>query len=241
MFIPIHSFQVKNWCDESLELLESQNFDFHSTSIDLIKKHAEQIRTIQYSAKEYKTNLDKSPNVSAYPELEATIHQVIQKGERIQVFINLSFFKVLEKIDEILVICNKKLNQLNKLAAKSKSPLQNISEQNVPKQPQIGAPVPAPNRSLLKKAYTIPKVSRFYFFILSIVHSPNGKSPDKHHDVKAALILMKKVHSFFLPISMGFSSPNLQNEDDLDINVFFCFLVLNFLLIFNSTCESGKI
>lgn len=86
LFISIHSFQVKKWCVESLEILESQNFDFHSTSIDLIKKHMEQIRTIQYSAKEYKSNFDKTPNVSAYPELEATIHQVIQKGERIQVF-----------------------------------------------------------------------------------------------------------------------------------------------------------
>lgn len=96
----------------------------------------------------------------------------------------------MEKIDEIFVICNKKMNQLNKLAAKSKSPLQNISEQNVPKQPQIGAPVPAPNRSLLKKAYTIPKVSRFYFFNLSIVRNPEGKSCDKYHEVKAALILL---------------------------------------------------
>lgn len=61
-----------------------------------------------------------------------------------------------------MVTSNKRMNQLTKLTIKTKSPLQNISDHNVPRQPQIGAPAPTPHRSLLKKAYTIPKVSKLF-------------------------------------------------------------------------------
>nr|CAI5863436.1 unnamed protein product [Callosobruchus analis] len=57
-------------------------------------------------------------------------------------------------------MCNKRISSLSKLAVKPKKPVQAvIPEPAVPRQPQIGAPVTISNRVILKKAYTIPKVS----------------------------------------------------------------------------------
>lgn len=129
----------------------------------------EEIKTIQCSIQEYNIYFEKSLQELVSSEQKAVIDQVCLWKIIIKINDIWISFKVMGKFDEILINCNKKINHLNKLASKYKSPLENISDQNVPKQPQIGAPVPVTHRSLLKKAYTIPKVSRFmyaFFYLL---------------------------------------------------------------------------
>lgn len=69
-------FQGKHCYDQSLGTLESQNFDSNQTSLDLIKKYMEEIKTIQCSIKEHKNNFDKSLDELVSSEQKAVIGQV---------------------------------------------------------------------------------------------------------------------------------------------------------------------
>lgn len=77
---------------------------------------------------------------------------------------------MLQRLEDVSLMCNKHITSLNKLASKPKRPVQSvIPEPAVPRQPQIGAP--QPSRAVLKKAFTIPKVSHIlyifkYIFII---------------------------------------------------------------------------
>lgn len=69
---------------------------------------------------------------------------------------------MLQRIEDVTLMCNKHITSLNKLATKPKRPVQTvIPEPAVPRQPQIGAP--QPSRAILKKASTIPKVSNILY------------------------------------------------------------------------------
>lgn len=58
-------------------------------------------------------------------------------------------------------MCNKRVATLNKLAVKPNRPVQTVTpEPVVPRQP--GAPAPQHNRAVLKKAFTMPKVSALH-------------------------------------------------------------------------------
>lgn len=65
---------------------------------------------------------------------------------------------MLQRTDDIKLMCDKRISSLNKIAVKNKRPVQTvIPEPAVPRQPLVGAP--QPTKTFLKKAYTIPKVS----------------------------------------------------------------------------------
>lgn len=75
---------------------------------------------------------------------------------------------MLQRIEDVSLMCDKRLTSLSKLAVKSKRPVQTvIPEPAVPRQPLVGAPQPA--KTFLKKAYTVPKVSKFFTKLTNLV------------------------------------------------------------------------
>lgn len=61
----------------------------------------------------------------------------------------------------MMLMCDKRVATLQKFAVKPQRPVQSVQpEPAVPRQPLGGAP--HPNRAVLKKAYTVPKVSSFF-------------------------------------------------------------------------------
>lgn len=66
--------------------------------------------------------------------------------------------QVLQRIDDVMLMCDKRIATLHQLTVKPQRPIQTVNpEPAVPRQPLGGAPYP--NRAVLKKAYTVPKVN----------------------------------------------------------------------------------
>lgn len=93
------------------------------------------------------------------------------------------FLQVIQRIDDVSLMCENRIACLNKILTKPLRPIHSVSsEPGVPRQPQGGAP--QPNRAELRRAYTIPKVRSvnvviqgrtiFVTLVLNLMQSPNG-------------------------------------------------------------------
>ncbi|KAJ8926822.1 hypothetical protein NQ314_020670 [Rhamnusium bicolor] len=136
--------KANKWCANGIDLLASQRIEQCSTSPELAEKYLKEIHEFIKSSKEFTLNgprdFKDSFQDTTTLETKALVSQVLQR------------------IEDVTLMCNKHITSLNKLAAKPKRPVQTVvPEPAVPRQPQIGAP--QPTRTVLKKANTIPKVS----------------------------------------------------------------------------------
>ncbi|XP_076261206.1 guanine nucleotide exchange factor DBS-like isoform X2 [Rhynchophorus ferrugineus] len=135
--------KANRWCAVGRDLLASQKIEQLSNSIELAERYISEIREFVSSAKEFSPNGQKGFKDifqdSTTPETKALVTQVLQR------------------IEDVCLMCDNRLTSLSKLAVKSKRPVQTvIPEPAVPRQPLVGAPQPA--KTNLKKAYTIPKM-----------------------------------------------------------------------------------
>ncbi|XP_023310608.1 guanine nucleotide exchange factor DBS isoform X2 [Anoplophora glabripennis] len=136
--------KANQWCASGIDLLASQRIEQCSASPELAEKYLKETQDFLASSKEFSLNGPKdfkdTFQCATTPETKALVSQVLQR------------------IEDVSLMCNKHITSLNKLASKPKRPVQTvIPEPAVPRQPQIGAP--QPSRAVLKKASTIPKMT----------------------------------------------------------------------------------
>ncbi|KAJ8942473.1 hypothetical protein NQ318_017766 [Aromia moschata] len=127
----VNGYMANKWCASGIDLLSSQRIEQCSTSPELAEKYLKEIQEFIRSSKEFSLN-GIAFRDSTTPETKALVSQVLQR------------------IEDVTLMCNKHVTSLNKLAVKPKRPVQTVvPEPAVPRQPQIGAPQPA--RAVLKK------------------------------------------------------------------------------------------
>ncbi|KAJ8986252.1 hypothetical protein NQ317_009960 [Molorchus minor] len=136
--------KANKWCANGIVLLSTQRIEQCSTSPELAERYLKEIQEFIKSSNEFTLNGPKDFREtfqdSTTPETKPLVSQVLQR------------------IEDVTLMCNKHITSLNKLAIKPKRPVQTVvPEPAVPRQPQIGAP--QPTRAALKKAYTIPKMT----------------------------------------------------------------------------------
>ncbi|CAG9816753.1 unnamed protein product [Phaedon cochleariae] len=135
---------ANKWCSNGVDLLASQRIEQCANSIELAEKYLKEIVEFSATSKEFTTkghqDFREFFDDSITHETKALISQVIKR------------------IEDVTLMCTKRVSTLNKLTVKPVRPVQTVPpEPVVPRQP--GAPAPNHNRAVLKKAYTIPKMS----------------------------------------------------------------------------------
>ncbi|XP_030557055.1 guanine nucleotide exchange factor DBS isoform X2 [Drosophila novamexicana] len=119
--------KANQWCANGVELLASQRIEQCSVSADLAEQSLHEIQAFIASASDFKLS---SPSEfkkifldSTTPETKALVSQVLQR------------------IDDVSLMCDKRIASLKKLALKPPRPVQQVTpEPAVPLQPPGGAP-----------------------------------------------------------------------------------------------------
>ncbi|XP_022218469.2 guanine nucleotide exchange factor DBS isoform X2 [Drosophila obscura] len=119
--------KANQWCANGVELLASQRIEKCSVSADLAEQSLHEIQAFIASASDFKLS---SPSEfkkifldSTTPETKALVSQVLQR------------------IDDVSLMCDKRIASLKKLALKPPRPVQQVTpEPAVPLQPPGGAP-----------------------------------------------------------------------------------------------------
>ncbi|XP_056645987.1 guanine nucleotide exchange factor DBS-like isoform X1 [Diorhabda sublineata] len=135
---------ANKWCANGVELLATQKIEQCASSVELAEKYLKEIKEFLASSKEFTSNSPKDFKdifqESTTSETRALISQIVQR------------------IEDVTMMCNKRVVTLNKLAVRPQRPVQTVNpEPMVPRQP--GAPAPHHYRAVLKKAFTMPKMS----------------------------------------------------------------------------------
>ncbi|XP_030748753.1 guanine nucleotide exchange factor DBS-like isoform X2 [Sitophilus oryzae] len=175
--------KANKWCAIGRDLLASQKIEQCSNSPDLAEKYVCEIRDFLNTAKDFSSNGQKDFKElfqeSITPETKALVSQVLQR------------------IEDVALMCDKRLNSLSKLAVRTKRPVQTVMpEPAVPRQPLVGAPHPK-NFSFLRKAYTIPKMDSTLDHEPDIVREEPHISPehDEVHRIKTGHVLSELVET----------------------------------------------
>ncbi|XP_073846702.1 guanine nucleotide exchange factor DBS isoform X9 [Musca autumnalis] len=119
--------KANEWCANGVELLTSQRIEKCSTSHELAEQSLHEIQAFIASASEFKlsspSEFKKIFLESTTPETKALVSQVLQR------------------IDDVSLMCDKRIASLKKLALKPPRPVQTVTpEPAVPLQPPGGAP-----------------------------------------------------------------------------------------------------
>ncbi|CAH1103228.1 unnamed protein product [Psylliodes chrysocephalus] len=135
---------ANKWCANGLELLATQKIEQCATSFELAEKYLKVIKEFIASSQEFTSNGPKD------------FRDIFQETNTLETKALIS--QVVQRIEDVTMMCNKRVATLNKLAVKPNRPVQTVTpEPVVPRQP--GAPAPQHNRAVLKKAFTMPKMS----------------------------------------------------------------------------------
>ncbi|XP_055702828.1 guanine nucleotide exchange factor DBS isoform X3 [Phlebotomus papatasi] len=121
--------KANKWCAKGVELLASQRIEKCSVSAEIAEQSLQEIVQFLASAAEFKLSSPREfKNVfqeSTTPETKALVTQVLQR------------------IDDVSLMCDKRVASLKKLALKPPRPVQTVTpEPAVPLQPPGGAPHP---------------------------------------------------------------------------------------------------
>ncbi|XP_075168526.1 guanine nucleotide exchange factor DBS isoform X6 [Haematobia irritans] len=119
--------KANEWCANGVELLTSQRIEKCSSSHELAEQSLHEIQAFIASASEFKlsspSEFKKIFLESTTPETKALVSQVLQR------------------IDDVSLMCDKRIASLKKLALKPPRPVQTVTpEPAVPLQPPGGAP-----------------------------------------------------------------------------------------------------
>ncbi|XP_030369624.1 guanine nucleotide exchange factor DBS isoform X2 [Scaptodrosophila lebanonensis] len=119
--------KANQWCANGVELLASQRIEKCSVSADLAEQSLHEIQAFIASASDFKlsspSEFKKIFLESTTPETKALVSQVLQR------------------IDDVSLMCDKRIASLKKLALKPPRPVQQVTpEPAVPLQPPGGAP-----------------------------------------------------------------------------------------------------
>ncbi|XP_049309800.1 guanine nucleotide exchange factor DBS isoform X6 [Bactrocera dorsalis] len=119
--------KANQWCANGVELLASQRIEKCSASPEIAEQSLQEIQAFIASAAEFKlsspSEFKKIFLESTTPETKALVSQVLQR------------------IDDVSLMCDKRIASLKKLAVKPQRPVQTVTpEPAVPLQPQGGAP-----------------------------------------------------------------------------------------------------
>ncbi|XP_046866240.1 guanine nucleotide exchange factor DBS isoform X2 [Drosophila willistoni] len=119
--------KANQWCANGVELLASQRIEKCSVSADLAEQSLQEIQAFIASASDFKlsspSEFKKIFLESTTPETKALVSQVLQR------------------IDDVSLMCDKRIASLKKLALKPPRPVQQVTpEPAVPLQPPGGAP-----------------------------------------------------------------------------------------------------
>ncbi|XP_004525940.1 guanine nucleotide exchange factor DBS isoform X6 [Ceratitis capitata] len=119
--------KANQWCANGVELLASQRIEKCSASPEIAEQSLQEIQAFIASAAEFKlsspSEFKKIFLESTTPETKALVSQVLQR------------------IDDVSLMCDKRIASLKKLAVKPTRPVQTVTpEPAVPLQPQGGAP-----------------------------------------------------------------------------------------------------
>ncbi|XP_032590893.1 guanine nucleotide exchange factor DBS isoform X3 [Drosophila grimshawi] len=119
--------KANQWCANGVELLASQQIEKCSGSADLAEQSLHEIQAFIASASDFKlsspSEFKKIFLESTTPETKALVSQVLQR------------------IDDVSLMCDKRIASLKKLALKPPRPVQQVTpEPAVPLQPPGGAP-----------------------------------------------------------------------------------------------------
>ncbi|XP_061393658.1 guanine nucleotide exchange factor DBS-like, partial [Musca vetustissima] len=119
--------KANEWCANGVELLTNQRIEKCSTSPELAEQSLHEIQAFIASASEFKlsspSEFKKIFLESTTPETKALVSQVLQR------------------IDDVSLMCDKRIASLKKLALKPPRPVQTVTpEPAVPLQPPGGAP-----------------------------------------------------------------------------------------------------
>ncbi|XP_065368625.1 guanine nucleotide exchange factor DBS isoform X3 [Calliphora vicina] len=119
--------KANEWCANGVELLTSQRIEKCSSSHELAEQSLQEIQAFIASASDFKlsspSEFKKIFLESTTPETKALVSQVLQR------------------IDDVSLMCDKRIASLKKLALKPPRPIQTVTpEPAVPLQPPGGAP-----------------------------------------------------------------------------------------------------
>ncbi|XP_017837139.1 guanine nucleotide exchange factor DBS isoform X3 [Drosophila busckii] len=123
--------KANQWCANGVELLASQRIEKCSVSEDLAEQSLHEIQAFIASASNFKlsspSEFKKIFLESTTPETKALVSQIS--------------LQVLQRIDDVSLMCDKRIASLKKLALKPPRPVQQVTpEPAVPLQPPGGAP-----------------------------------------------------------------------------------------------------
>ncbi|XP_044741332.1 guanine nucleotide exchange factor DBS-like isoform X2 [Chrysoperla carnea] len=119
--------KANSWCTRGVELLASQHIEKCSTSTELAEKSLHEIQQFIASAAEFKLN---SPKEFRY---------VFQDSITLET--KALVMQVLQRIDDVSLMCDKRIASLKKLTIRSPRPVQTVTpERAMPLQPAGGAP-----------------------------------------------------------------------------------------------------
>ncbi|CAG9759980.1 unnamed protein product [Ceutorhynchus assimilis] len=159
--------EANTWCTTGIDLLASQKIEQCSNSPDLAKKCISEIRNFEITAKEFMSNGQRDFKDlfqdTVTPETKALAIQVLQRT------------------DDVKLMCDKRMASLVKIAEKNKRPVQHVMpEVAVPRQPLVGAPQPV--KGFLKKG--ISKVDSTLEPEPEIVQNESKPSPENDEIAK---------------------------------------------------------
>ncbi|XP_050314166.1 guanine nucleotide exchange factor DBS-like isoform X2 [Anthonomus grandis grandis] len=129
--------KANNWCSAGVSLLASQRIEECTNTPELAEKYIDEIKSYQ-NQQEFRDIL--FDNISL--ETKTITSQLVQR------------------MDDIMLMCNKRICSLNKIALKHKrlNVQTPMADSIVPRQPLVGAP--HPSKPFLKKAFTVPKMDK---------------------------------------------------------------------------------
>ncbi|XP_055838288.1 guanine nucleotide exchange factor DBS isoform X2 [Episyrphus balteatus] len=160
--------KANKWCANGVELLATQRIEKCSVSAEIADKSLQEIQAFIASASEFKLSSPREfKNVfleSTTPETKALVTQVLQR------------------IDDVSLMCDKRIASLKKLTLKPPRPVQTVTpEPAVPLQPPGGAP----NLLRRKKADVIhdmrPRSMDGVVDSGVSLNGDTGSSPDSEH------------------------------------------------------------
>nr|XP_040229140.2 guanine nucleotide exchange factor DBS isoform X3 [Anopheles coluzzii] len=121
--------KANKWCTRGIELLATQRIEKCSVSAEIAEQSLQEIQDYLASAAEFKLS---SPN---------EIKNEIQENTTLETKALVS--QVLQRIDDVQLMCDKRMTTLKKLTLKPPRPVQTVTpEPAVPLQPPGGAPHP---------------------------------------------------------------------------------------------------
>ncbi|XP_026676823.1 guanine nucleotide exchange factor DBS [Diaphorina citri] len=144
--------KANNWCAQGRDLLASQHIDKCSCSPEIAEQLLYEIEHfMEVGINELNINLNTHNSRDFYamfedaitPETKALVNQVLQR------------------IDDVAVMCEKRQSNLRKLVSKPPRPIQTVTpEPGVPLQPPLGAPTPhmINFNKILRKANTVARM-----------------------------------------------------------------------------------